>query len=181
GTGLGLSTVYGIVKQSDGNIWVYSEPGQGTTFKIYFPRMDEPVEVLINKGELKDVPRGKETVFVVEDEQAVRKLAVHILKKQGYKVLEATQGDEALSTLKRLPEPIHLILTDVVMPGMSGPKLVEGLRQVRTDFKVLYMSGYTDESVIYHGVREGEVNFIQKPFTMEALGKRVREVLDHHS
>jgi two-component system cell cycle sensor histidine kinase/response regulator CckA len=181
GTGLGLSTVYGIVKQSDGNILVYSEPGKGTTFNTYLPRMDEPVEVLRKKGELKEVPRGNETVFVVEDEEAVRNLAVRILKKQGYKVLEATRGDEALLALERHPEPIHLILTDVVMPGMSGPKLVEGLRQIRGDFKAIYMSGYTDDSVIRHGVREGEVNFVQKPFTLEMLGRKVREVLDNHS
>ena len=178
GTGLGLSTVYGIVKQSDGNIWIDSEPGKGTTFNIYLPRMDEPVEVLIKKGELKETPRGNETVLVVEDEEAVRKLAVHTLKKQGYKVLEATGGKEALGVVERHPEPIHLILTDVVMPGMSGPELVEGLRQVRKEFKILFMSGYTDDSVIYHGVREGEMNFIQKPFTVETIGRKVREVLD---
>jgi CheY-like chemotaxis protein len=181
GTGLGLSTVYGIVKQSDGNISVYSEPGKGTTFTIYLPRMDEPAEMLIKKGESDEVPRGDETVLVVEDEEAVRKYAVRILKKQGYKVLEATQGDEALLVLERHPETIDLILTDVVMPGMSGPKLVESLRQIRKKSKILYMSGYTDESVIRHGVREGEVNFVQKPFTLEMLGRRVREVLDHHS
>jgi PAS domain S-box-containing protein len=178
GTGLGLSTVYGIVKQSDGNIWVYSEPGKGTTFKIYLPRMDEPVEVLIRKAELKEIPRGNETVLVVEDEEVVRKLAVQILKKQGYEVLQAALGGEALLVLERHPGLIYLILTDVVMPGMSGPELVERLRQVRKDFKVLYMSGYTDESVIYHGVRDGETNFIQKPFTLEMLARRVREVLN---
>ena len=181
GTGLGLSTVYGIVKQSDGNVWVHSEPGKGTTFAIYLPRMDGPAEMLIKKGESDEVPRGDETVLVVEDEEAVRKYAVRILKKQGYKVLEATQGDEALLALERHPETIDLILTDVVMPGMSGPKLVESLQQIRKKSKILYMSGYTDESVIRHGVREGEVNFVQKPFTLEMLGRRVREVLDHHS
>jgi PAS domain S-box-containing protein len=178
GTGLGLSTVYGIVKQSDGNIWVYSESGKGTTFKIYLPRMDEPVEVLIKKGELKDIPRGNETILVVEDEEVVRKLAVQILKKQGYEVLQAAEGGEALLVLEQHSGPIHLILTDVVMPGMSGPQLVERLQQVRKDFKVIYMSGYTDESVIYHGVQDGETNFMQKPFTLEMVGTKVREVLD---
>jgi CheY-like chemotaxis protein len=178
GTGLGLSTVYGIVKQSNGNIWVYSEPGKGTTFKIYLPRMDEPVEVVIKKEGSKEIPRGKETVLVVEDEEDVRKLAVHILEKQGYKVLEAALGGEALLLLERYPGLIHLIVTDVVMPMMSGPELIDQLRRVRQDFKVLYMSGYTDESVVLHGVEEGEMNFIQKPFTVEMLGRRVREVLD---
>ena len=140
--------------------------------------MDKPVEVLIKKGELKEIPRGNETVLVVEDEEVVRRLAVQILKKQGYEVLQAALGGEALLVLERHPGPIHLILTDVVMPGMSGPELVERLRQVRQDFKVLYMSGYTDESVIYHGVQDGETNFIQKPFTVERLARKVREVLD---
>jgi CheY-like chemotaxis protein len=178
GTGLGLSTVYGIVKQSSGNIWVYSEPGKGTTFKIYLPRMDEPVTVFTKKGELKEIPRGNETVLVVEDEEIVRKLAVQILEKQGYKVLEAALGGEALLLLERHQGPIHLILTDVVMPMMSGPELIDHLRRARQDFKVLYMSGYTDKSVVLHGVQEGEMNFIQKPFTIEMLGRRVREVLD---
>ncbi len=178
GTGLGLSTVYGIIKQSGGNILVYSEPGEGTTFNIYLPRLDEPVEVLMKEGESREIPRGNETVLVVEDEEAVRRLAVHLLKNQGYKVLEAARGDKALLFLEQHPGPIDLILTDVVMPGISGPQLVEGLQKVRKKPKIIYMSGYTDESVIYHGVREGEMNFIQKPFTMETLGKKVREVLD---
>lgn len=178
GTGLGLSTVFGIVKQSNGSIWVYSEPGEGSTFKIYLPRMDEPVDVAIKSEELKEIPRGKETVLVVEDEEEVRKLAVRILKKQGYRVLEAAFGGEALMIVEQHPEPIHLILTDVVMPRMSGPELIDHLRRVRRDFKVLYMSGYTDESVVLHGVQAGEVSLLQKPFTVQMLGKRVREVLD---
>ena len=178
GTGLGLSTVYGIVKQSGGNIWIYSEDGKGTTIKIYLPRVDEPAEDLEVKKDVKVVPRGSETVLVVEDEEMVRRLAVLVLEKQGYKVLEASNGGEALLVCEQHEGPIDLIVTDVVMPGMSGPKLVERLQQVRKDFKVLYMSGYTDESVIYHGVREGETNFIQKPFTLEMFGRRVREVLD---
>jgi two-component system cell cycle sensor histidine kinase/response regulator CckA len=179
GTGLGLSTVYGIVKQSEGNIWVYSEPGKGTTFKIYLPRVDEPVP--IEKSEKKRegvIPCGSETVLVVEDEEVVRRLAVRILKKQGYKVLEAPNSGEAFLVCENHKEPIDLILTDVVMPRMGGPEFIGRLRQIRQDFKVVYMSGYTDEAVVFHGVREGEMAFIQKPFTFEDLSTKVREVLD---
>jgi two-component system, cell cycle sensor histidine kinase and response regulator CckA len=178
GTGLGLSTVYGIVKQSEGNIWVYSEPGRGTTFKIYLPRVDERVEEVEEEKESGAIPRGSETVLVVEDEEVVRKLAVRILKKQGYKVLEAPNSGEAFLVCEQQKGPIHLILTDVVMPRMGGPEFIERLRQIRQDFKALYMSGYTDEAVVYHGVREGEMEFIQKPFTLEGLARKVREVLD---
>jgi PAS domain S-box-containing protein len=178
GTGLGLSTVYGIVKQSGGNVWVYSEPGEGTVFKIYFPQIDEPVEILVKKKELKEVPEGNETVLVVEDAESVRKLVVQILRKQGYHVLEATQGQEALLVCDRHRGPIHLVVTDVVMPGMAGPELVGRLRQVRQEIKVIYMSGYTDEPMVRHGVLEGEMDFIQKPFSMESLAHKVRVVLD---
>ncbi len=178
GTGLGLSTVYGIVKQSYGNIWVYSEPGKGTTFKIYLPRVDERVEEVEEEKDSGVIPRGSETVLVVEDEEVVRRLAVRILKKQGYKVLEAPNSGEAFLVCEQQKESIHLILTDVVMPRMGGPEFIERLRQVRQDFKALYMSGYTDEAVVYHGVREGEMEFIQKPFTLEGLARKVREVLD---
>jgi PAS domain S-box-containing protein len=178
GTGLGLSTVYGIVKQSEGNIWAYTEPAKGTTFKIYLPRVDGPVkEKEETCSEL--IPRGSETVLVVEDEGQVRKLAVQILKKQGYKVLEACHGGDAFLVCERHKEPIHLILTDVIMPGMGGPELIQRLGQVRKDFKVIYMSGYTDEAVVYHGVQKGEMEFLQKPFTLERLSKKVREVLDN--
>ena len=178
GTGLGLSTVYGIVKQSEGNIWLYSEPGQGTAFKIYLPRVDEPVDELCEKEEVKEASQGGETVLVVEDDEAVRKLAVQALKRKGYSVLVTNQADEALSLCKQRKEPVHLLLTDVVMPQMSGYELVEGLKQVRNDFKVLYMSGYTDDAIVHHGVLEKGVNFIQKPFTIDGLARKVREVLD---
>jgi PAS domain S-box-containing protein len=178
GTGLGLSTVYGIVKQSGGNIWVYSEPGQGTTFKIYLPRVDEPLEELRERVVKEELPQGKETVLVVEDEQAVRQLAVRILKRQGYKVLEAPQGVDALLLCEERKEPIHLILTDVIMPGMSGRQLVDRCWQIRQDFKALYMSGYTDNAIVQHGVLVEGINYIQKPFTVEALARKVREVLD---
>jgi CheY-like chemotaxis protein len=177
GTGLGLSTVYGIVKQSGGNIWVYSEPGQGTTFKIYLPQVDEPLDEL-KEEVLKEIPRGDETILVVEDEETVRKLAIRLLKSQGYRVLEAPDGGKALLLCEKLKERIHLILTDVVMPGMSGRKLAERLKQIHPEMKVLYMSGYTDNAIVHHGVLEEGTKFIQKPFTLENLARKVREALD---
>jgi two-component system cell cycle sensor histidine kinase/response regulator CckA len=178
GTGLGLSTVYGIVKQSGGNIWVYSEPGQGTTFKIYLPREEEPLEEIREKVVKEEFPRGSETVLVVEDEEEVRKLAVRILQKQGYKVLEASQGNEALFICEQHEEPIHLLVTDVVMPGMSGRELSERLTSLRPEIKILYMSGHTNSAIVHHGVLEPGVNLLQKPFTPEALARKVREVLE---
>ena len=178
GTGLGLSTVYGIVKQSGGNIWLYSEPGHGTTFKIYLPSVDEPIEEVAEKAAIDEIPRGNETILIVEDDEAVRKLAVRVLEKQGYTVLESHQEFEAMSFCKEREDPIHLILMDVVMPEMSGRQLIESLKQMRQDFKVLYMSGYTDNAIVHHGVLEKGVNFIQKPFTFEGLARKVREVLD---
>jgi len=178
GTGLGLSTVYGIVKQSEGNIWVYSDPGQGTTFKICLPRVEELPEGLLDKVRDEAVPRGNETVLIVEDDEPVRKLAALILEKQGYTVLEAHQAYEALSLCKERKTPIHLVLTDVVMPEMSGRELVKNLKQVRQDFKVLYMSGYTDDAIVHHGVLDKGVDFIQKPFTLQGLTRKVRDVLD---
>ena len=177
GTGLGLSTVYGIVKQSGGNIWVYSEPGQGTAFKIYFPRVDEPVEEL-REEVVKEVVRGDETILVVEDEETVRKLAVRVLKRQGYKILEASEGGRALLLCEEFKDRIHLILTDVVMPGISGRKLVDRLKEIHPEMKVLYMSGYTDNAILHHGILEEGTNFIQKPFSMDGLARKVREVLD---
>jgi len=178
GTGLGLSTVYGIVKQSGGNIWVYSEPNHGTTFKIYLPRVDEPLEELKEEMVREEIHRGGETILLVEDEVEVRKLAIRVLERQGYTVLEARDGEEALFLCQQKKEPIHLILTDVVMPQMGGPQLVEQLRQVRQDFKVVYMSGYTDNTITHRGVLEKGMNYIQKPFTIDGLARKVREVLD---
>jgi PAS domain S-box-containing protein len=178
GTGLGLSTVYGIVKQSGGNIWVYSELGQGTTFKIYLPREEEPLEEIREKVVNGELPLGSETVLVAEDEEEVRKLVVRILEKQGYKVLEASQGEEALFISKKHEEPIHLLVTDVVMPGMSGRDLSERLTSLRPEIKILYMSGHSDSAIIHHGVLERGVNLLQKPFTPEALARKVREVLE---
>jgi two-component system cell cycle sensor histidine kinase/response regulator CckA len=180
GTGLGLSTAYGIVKQSGGNIWVYSEPGQGTTLKIYLPQVDEPLEEM-KEEVVKEISRGHETILIVEDEDAVRKLAVRVLKRQGYKVLEAPDGGKALMLCEAYKEPIHLILTDVVMPGMSGRKFADRLKAIHPEAKVLYMSGYTDNAILHHGILEPGTNFIQKPFTVENLPRKVREVLDKRS
>ncbi len=178
GTGLGLSTVYGIVKQSGGNIWVYSELGQGTTFKIYLPREDGSSEEIREKVVKEELPCGSETILVVEDEEELRKLAVQFLQKQGYKVLEATQGDEALFICGQHKEPIHLLVTDVVMPGMSGRELSERLTSLRPEIKILYMSGHTNGAIFHQGVLEPGVILLQKPFTLEALARKVREVLD---
>jgi two-component system cell cycle sensor histidine kinase/response regulator CckA len=178
GTGLGLSTVYGIVKQSGGDIWVYSEPGKGSTFKIYLPRVDEPLEQPREKVLGYELLRGSETILLVEDEEEVRKLAVRVLERQGYKVLAARDGDEALLICERHQDPIHLMLTDVVMPGMNGHELAERLEPLHPRMKVLYMSGYTDNAIVLHGVLVEGVNYIQKPFTVDALTKKVREVLE---
>lgn len=177
GTGLGLSTVYGIVKQSGGYIYVYSEPGMGATFKIYLPRVDEALEE--EQTTPKEMPRGGETVLVVEDEPDVRTLIVQILRKQGYKVIEAASGSEAFEACAKYEGKINLLLTDVVMPGMSGRELAERLSLWQPDMKVLYMSGYTDDAMIRYGVLEAGVNFMQKPFSMEALSQKVRQVLDN--
>jgi len=178
GTGLGLSTVYGIVKQSGGNIWVYSEPGKGTTLKIYLPRVDEPPEELKEKVVIGELPRGRETILMVEDEEDVRKLAVRILERQGYKVLEASEGLGAFLIVEEYGDPIHLLVTDVVMPKISGRELVGRMAEVRPEIKVLYMSGYTDNAITHHGILEKGMNYLQKPFTMEGLARKVREVLD---
>jgi CheY-like chemotaxis protein len=178
GTGLGLSTVYGIVKQSGGNIWVYSEPGKGTTFKIYLPRVDEAPEELKEKAITGELLRGSETILVVEDEEDVRKLAVRILERQGYKVLEASEGLGAFLIVEEYENPIHLLVTDVVMPKISGRELVDRMAEVRPEIKVLYMSGYTDNAITHHGILEKGMNYLQKPFTMEGLARKVREVLD---
>jgi two-component system cell cycle sensor histidine kinase/response regulator CckA len=178
GTGLGLSTVYGIVKQSDGDIWVYSEPGKGSTFKIYLPRVEEPLEQPREKVLGDELLRGNETILLVEDEEEVRKLAVRVLERQGYKVLAARDGDEALIICERHQDPIHLLLTDVVMPGMNGHEVAKRLDSLHPEMKVLYMSGYTDNAIVLHGVLVKGVNYIQKPFTVDALTKKVREVLE---
>ncbi|HEX5706087.1 MAG TPA: response regulator [Pyrinomonadaceae bacterium] len=178
GTGLGLSTVYGIVKQSGGNIYVYSEVGNGTTFKIYLPLVSEESEA--NEQFLAEPARERrtETILLVEDEESVRTLLLETLEAEGYTVLAASGGREALRVCAGHAGPIHLLLTDVVMPEMSGRQLVERLNEKCAGAKVLYMSGYTDNAIVRHGVLEPGVSFLQKPFTPAAVIRKVREVLD---
>jgi CheY-like chemotaxis protein len=178
GTGLGLSTVYGIVKQSGGNIWVYSEPEKGTTFKIYLPRVEKVAETAEKVKATAESLTGSETIMVVEDDKMVRDMAKSILQKYGYSILGAPDGEEAIRVSEQHEGPIHLMLTDVVMPGISGRVLAERLAVQRPKMKVLYMSGYTDNAIVRHGVLDKEVILLQKPFTVEALAQKVREVLD---
>jgi len=178
GTGLGLATVYGIVKQSGGHIWLYSEPNHGTTFKIYLPRLEEaaqPVEAISPGAPLAG---GSETILLVEDEEGVRDLARRILELKGYKVITASNPTEAAQVCERYEGPIHLLLTDVVMPTMSGPQLAEHVAFLRPGLRVLYISGYTDNAIVPHGILEEGVQFLQKPFTRDSLTRKVREVLD---
>jgi PAS domain S-box-containing protein len=177
GTGLGLATVYGMIKQTGGDIWVYSEPGQGTTFKLYFPRVSEPVPE--SNGDDAALARhsGGETVLVVEDETAVRELTVRILQQLGYTILTASSGAEALVLSQTHAGHIDLLLTDVVMPNMSGRQLADQLQANRPATKVLYLSGYTEDAVVHHGVLDAGVDFLPKPFSREGLSKKMREVL----
>jgi PAS domain S-box-containing protein len=178
GTGLGLATVYGIVKQSGGHIWLYSEPDQGTAFKIYLPRLEaavQPVETISTGAPLAG---GSETILLVEDEEGVRDLAGRILELKGYKVITASNPTVAAQVFERHEGPIHLLLTDVVMPTMSGRQLAEHLALLRPGLKVLYMSGYTDNSIIPHGILKEGTQFLQKPFTPDSLTRKVREVLE---
>jgi PAS domain S-box-containing protein len=179
GTGLGLSMVYGIVKQSNGNIWVYSEPGHGTAFKIYLPRTEEEVDASHEREKTDFFPRGSETVLLVEDDELVRDLASRLLKQLGYRVLEAADGEEGLRVAQEHNgETIHLLLTDAVMPHMGGKELSDQLKILRPDVKVLYTSGYTDETIVHHGVLDPNTHFLQKPFSPRTLSQKVREALE---
>jgi CheY-like chemotaxis protein len=182
GTGLGLSTVFGIVKQSGGSIWVYSELGKGTTFKIYLPRTEARAH-LADSGAPSSPPSagGSETILLVEDDEQVRTLASSILRKHGYRVLEATGGGDALLICEQYPLTIHLLLTDVVMPRMSGREVWERLSPLKPTMKVLFMSGYTDDAIVHHGVLSSELAFVQKPLMPALLLSRLRGVLDSKS
>jgi len=177
GTGLGLSTVYGIVKQSGGYVWVYSEPGHGTTVKVYLPRVDAPAEPQAPPRETATLT-GTETILLAEDDEILRPLTKGLLAKLGYTVLDAESAAQALAVAGARQGPIHLLVADVVMPGASGRELARRLAQTRPETRVLYVSGYTDDAIVHHGMLEPGLKFLQKPFTPAALARKVREVLD---
>jgi two-component system cell cycle sensor histidine kinase/response regulator CckA len=181
GTGLGLSTVYGIVKQSGGHIWVYSEPGRGTTFKIYLARVDEPAERLPRLTVSANTVRGTETILLVEDNEQVRELTHAVLASRGYSVLVAENGPAVQKICAQHKEDIDLLLTDVVMPGVSGREVAKLVTARWPGVKVLFMSGYTENSIIHHGVLDDGTFFLAKPFNPSALTNKVREVLDHRT
>jgi len=177
GTGLGLATVHGIVHQNKGHINIYSELGLGAIFKIYLPVVREEAEAVLMADEF-IVTMGHETILLVEDQEIVRKMAIRALKDQGYHIIEAINGEDAILKGEKNKEAIDLLLTDVVMPKMSGRQLYEHLAPTIPDLKVLYMSGYTENAIAHHGVLEKGTNFIQKPFRAQELAKKVRQVLD---
>jgi CheY-like chemotaxis protein len=170
--------VYGIVKQSGGYIWVYSEIGVGSTFKVYLPRVDAPADAATQKLSSYTTQAGTETVLLVEDEDGVRALVRQVLSRHGYTVLEARHGGEALLHCERFKDTIHLLITDVVLEQMSGPELAQRLVVLRPDLKILYVSGYTDDAIIHQGVLKQGTAFLQKPFTTDALARKIREILD---
>lgn len=178
GTGLGLPTVYGIVKQHGGEVWVYSEPGRGSTFKIYLPRAGQTANNDQPASRRARLYRGSETILLVEDEEGVRRLVREVLGRRGYRMLEARSGPQAIEIACQHPGPIHLLLTDVVMPHMSGGEVAEELRSMRPKIRVLFLSGYTDRVVVDHGVVPVGADFLEKPFTPDVLAQKVRAVLD---
>jgi len=178
GTGLGLATVYGIVKQSGGFIWVYSEPGLGTTFKIYLPRMQSKINELPAMALAGDAPHGCETVLLVEDEAALRQSTREFLTRSGYTVVEASDGEDALRASREYCGPIHLVITDVVMPKVGGAKLADQLAAERPQTKVLFVSGYAENTVLRQGKIDVATRFLQKPFSLAALARKIRQILD---
>jgi CheY-like chemotaxis protein len=180
GTGLGLATCQAIVQQSGGHIGVDSEVGKGATFKIYFPRVEQPVDISTKPVETSPLPRGTETLLLVEDEMSVRHLASSILESQGYNVLRANNGQEGLRVARECKgQPIHLVITDVIMPQMGGKVMAEWLKTTYPDIKVLFTSGYTDDAIARHGVLEPGVAFLPKPYTTATLARKVRAMLDN--
>ncbi len=178
GTGLGLSTVYGIVSQSKGYIHVYSEPEKGTCFKLYFPQVEDEIERAAKSNHKSADIHGVETVLVVEDEETLRDVTRIVLKQYGYTVLEAAHGEEAYQQFLAHRDQIDLIVTDVIMPGMNGRQLIEQVREIRAELKVLFMSGYTDDAFIKHEILKKEVAFIHKPFSPTQLLQKIRDLLD---
>ncbi|MGH9762694.1 MAG: response regulator, partial [Blastocatellia bacterium] len=171
--------VYGIVKQSGGYVWVYSEPGRGTSFKVYLPRIQEekPATKREHDVEPRSMARGSETILLAEDEKGVRELSREYLQMNGYTVLEAEDGHMALELASMHAGPIELLMTDVVMPGISGRELAQRIGRIRPGIKVLYMSGYTDQAVVHQGVLEADAVLLQKPFTVTTLAAKLREIL----
>jgi CheY-like chemotaxis protein len=179
GTGLGLSTVHGIIKESKGYILVYSELDKGTTFKIYLPMIEEEAISPPPRDEIGYLPKGDETILLVEDETSVRNLTAQVLREQGYTVLEAANGSDALNVVRdRAAEEIHLLFTDVVMPQVGGRELAEQLKTIRPNTKILFTSGYPDSTIIYQGLLDPDVDFIAKPLSPSTVARKVREVLD---
>ena len=177
GTGLGLSTVFGIVERSGGTVWVHSEPGIGTTFKVYLPRVDEEPQAAC--ASLRPATlRGTETILLVEDEDQVREVTSDILRRHGYRVLDARNAGEAILLSEQHTAKIDLLLSDVVMPKMNGPALAKRLALARPELRVLCMSGYTDDAAVRHGVVGGDLAYLQKPITVDTLTRKVRMVLD---
>jgi PAS domain S-box-containing protein len=178
GTGLGLATVYGIVKQSNGFIWVDTKLNEGTSFLVQFPRIDKPAEVSVPEIVAK-IPSGNETILLVEDEEQIRRAAVEVLNMLGYQVFEAESGMKAIQLAELYKHPIHLLLTDVIMPRMNGRELAEKIKEIHPETTVLYMSGYTDDIISKHGVLEEDVHFLNKPFTPSILATKIREILEN--
>jgi CheY-like chemotaxis protein len=178
GTGLGLATVYGIVKQSGGYIWVYSEPDQGTTFKIYFPKTAEIAHASPAADNSQRSLRGTETVLLVEDQALLRRVVSAMLKSSGYKVLVAESPEKGFQAAREHTGPIELLITDVILPGMNGRALAEEILKIRPETKVLFVSGYTENALILDGQLDLAINFLPKPFTVEALGRKMRQILD---
>jgi CheY-like chemotaxis protein len=178
GTGLGLATCFGIIKQNNGHIWLSSEENKGTTFSVYLPRVVASGRQVLPPADAAGLPQGSETILLVEDDALVRSLAARVLNRQGYRLLEAANGHEALAFIQERGAEIQLLISDLVMPGISGKALAEQLQVVHPEVRVLFISGYTDHIISHYGIVEAGVHFLQKPFLPIKLARKVREVLD---